>query len=382
MEITNFLSGKYLQHYFNKDYAYKSFSPSFINKQFDFKDNKITVLLEEAVKLLSELNGYSFFIPDVNFFIRMHVVKEATTSSRIEGIKTVIDDAILAENEISLEKRNDWEEVQNYIKAINYAVEQLEKLPLCLRLIKDTHRILLSGVRGKEKQPGEIRISQNWIGGSNINDAFFLPPHYEELPGLLDDLEKFWHNKALNIPNFIKIAITHYQFETIHPFLDGNGRIGRLLIILQLIESNILDKPTLYLSDFFEKHRTAYYDSLNMVRQSNDIEQWIKFFLSGIIDTAKDGKNTFKNIIRLKEIYEQNIKKFGRPAEQAKELLLYMFSNPIIKIGEISQQLKISYNTANGLIRRFLETNMVKEITGSSRNRLFVLWEYFDLFKK
>jgi len=253
-------------------------------------------------------------------------------------------------------------------------------LPLSFRLIKNIHKKLLSGVRGHYKNPGEIRKSQNWIGGSSLTDAFFIPPFHADLPELLTDLERFWHNKNLNTPLLIRIGITHYQFETIHPFLDGNGRIGRLLIALQLIEMGILTKPTLYLSAFFEKNRSSYYDALDIVRKTSNFEQWIKFFLNGVICTAEDAINVFKSIIDLRQKYEQKILSLGARAENAQKLLLYMFSYPVVSIKMVESKLDISNNNASRLIKSLVDLNILKEKTGYSRNRFYSLNDYLNLF--
>ncbi len=368
--------------FMDKNITYDYFLPSFINHDFNIKNKKILIYLENANRLLGELNAYGTLIPNVDFFIQMHVVSEAVSSSKIEGTKTEIDEALLSENEIDPEKRNDWNEVKNYINAMNSAIDGLSELPVSLRLIKATHKILLSGVRGKNKTPGEIRRSQNWIGGASINTAHFIPPHQEHISDLLSDWEKFWHNTNVNIPVLIKIAIGHFQLETIHPFLDGNGRIGRLLISLQLIERGFLKYPVLYISDFFEKHRQAYYDSLDRVRQQNDLEQWILFFLEGVIETTKKSKKTFENILKLRENFEKKILTLGRKSENGKKLLIYLFSDPIISVRDVEGILSVQYKAANNLIKDFVNVGILKEKTGFSRNRIFAMNDYIKLFKE
>lgn len=367
---------------YKQQYKYKSFLPAPINQSYHWDDKNIDVLLEEAVRVLGELNIYSRLVPDVDFFIKMHIVKEATSSSRIEGTRTGIDEALLSREEIDPEERDDWEEVQNYIKAMHFAIGKLQKLPISVRLMKQTHGVLLSGVRGTHKRPGTIRISQNWIGGSNLSDAFFIPPHQDDLSELISDMERFWHNTSLSIPLLIKIAITHYQFETIHPFLDGNGRLGRLLIVLQLIEKGYLQKPTLYISDFFERNKGAYYDALTNVRSSGSIEQWLRFFLNAITITAKKATGTFDQIIGLREEYERKVLSLSGRAESGMKLLQYLYSNPRVNVNDIAKLLQMSYVTANELAKDFERLGLFRETTGYSRNRIYVLEEYLSLFKK
>jgi len=378
MDIKYFKAGTFIPQF-----QYKSFLPEKINKEWIVSDPVINKLLEEANLKLGELNAFSLIVPDVDLFIRMHVIKEATTSSRIEGIQTQIDDVLLNEKDITPEKKNDWNEVQNYIAAMNSAVAKLAKLPVSSRLIRQAHKILLENTRGKNKLPGEFRSSQNWIGGATLKDAVFIPPHHNDVPSLLSDLEIFLNDQQMNIPHLIKIAIAHYQFETIHPFLDGNGRVGRLLITLYLVANDLLAKPTLYLSDFFEKNRQLYYDNLNNVRVADNLTQWIKFFLNAVIQTAATGINTFQAIVKLKrDIEDKKIITLGKKLPLAKTFIDFLFTSPIVSLPSLVDQLGVSKQTANLLIKDFVNLGILKEITGLKRNRLFVFEEYLNLFKK
>ena len=363
-----------------KQYNYRSFHPTAINSTWIWDDPKINTLLEEATRQIGELNAFTYILPDVDLFIRMHVIKEANTSSRIEGTQTNMDEALMKKEDISPDKRDDWQEVHNYIEALNFSVSELASFPLSNRLIRKTHQILLSGVRGEHKMPGDFRTSQNWIGGSSISDAIFIPPHPSQVQELMSDLEKFLHNDEVDVPHLIKIALAHYQFETIHPFLDGNGRIGRLLITLYLVSADLLKKPSLYLSDFFERHKSSYYDALMHVRTTNNVAHWIKFFLNAVIETSKKGKNTFSSILSLKnEIHEQMLT-FGKKAETAQRLVNYLYTQPFVNLGEVMQALNVSKQSANQIIKDFMSKGILVEVTGGQRNRIYYFKKYYDLF--
>ena len=378
MNLKNFKSGVYRQQY-----QYKSFTPAPVNHFWIWDDPKINTLLEQAARALGELNAFSLIVPDVDWFIRMHTIKEANTSSRIEGTATTMDEAVLSKKEdIAPERRDDWEEVQNYVKAMNDAIEELDKLPLSSRLLLKTHATLLQAVRGQHKTPGEYRRSQNRIGGTSLSDAVFIPPHHEEIQELMSDLEKFWHNEEIEVPHLVRIAISHYQFETIHPFLDGNGRIGRLLITLYLVSHKLLGKPSLYLSDYFEKNKGAYYDALTRVRVSNDLGHWIKMFLVAIVATAEKGKKTFQEILTLRNEVEAQLLTLGRRAKNAQRLLTVLYREPMVNTLTVTKKLKISNVAAHQLVRSMVEAGILVEMTGFKRNRLFQFKRYFDLFLK
>jgi Fic family protein len=375
MKFEDFHSGSYRQQY-----QYKDFLPAKINHEWSWDDPRINVLLEKATKALGELNAFTVIVPDVDLFIRMHILKEANTSSRIEGTKTEMDEIVLDENEILPERRDDWREVQNYIRAMNTAIEELKKMPLSLRLLRKAHGILMEGVRGEHKSPGEFRRSQNWIGGASLTDAVFIPPLHKDIPELLSDLEKFWHNESIQVPHLIRIAVSHYQFETIHPFLDGNGRIGRLLITLYLVSHDLLAKPSLYLSAHLEKHRTAYYDALSRVREANDIGHWCRFFLQAVVETAESSKKTFQSILILRQELERKMATLGRRAENGRKLMMHLFKRPAVTVNQVVDLLGLQYHAANKLVQALAEMDVLKEMTGYQRNRIFLFKQYMGIF--
>ena len=362
---------------------YRSFLPEPINHGWTISDPQVLQLLGQADRALGELNAFAQLIPDIEFFIRMYVAKEATQSSRIEGTQTNIEDAFKDAEDLLPEVRDDWSEVQNYIRAITFAIDSLERLPLSNRLLRDTHAILLDGVRGETKRPGEFRISQNWIGVS-LKNAVFVPPHHDHVPELMSDLEKFLHNAEAMVPPLIKIAIAHYQFETIHPFLDGNGRLGRLMISLYLASEKLLVKPALYLSDYFERNKTAYVDHMMAVRQGNHLRDWLVFFLHGVEETARGSAGVFRAILALKERIEREVlPRFShRRQENAQQLMRYLYGQPVADVKAVTALLDTTTNTAASLINDMVEHGVLVEMTGQRRNRLFLFHDYLDLFRK
>lgn len=376
MKISTYKSGSYHQKY-----QYKAFQPEPINHNWELDDAELQQLLSDADRALGELNAFSQLVPNVDFFISMHITKEATQSSRIEGTRTNMEEALLARQDIEPEKRDDWEEVQNYIQAINFAIGRLGEIPLSNRLVKETHRILMQGVRGETKQPGEFRHSQNWIGVS-LKNAVFVPPHHEEVVDLMSDLEKFIHNEEVLVPHLIKIAIIHYQFETIHPFLDGNGRLGRLIIALYLTNFQLLEKPALYLSDYFERHKTQYVDNLMAVRESNKLKQWLVFFLHGVLETANNSIAVFKEVLQIKNQLDQEVlpRFSARRQDNVQALMQHLYQMPIINIARVAEVLDIEKNTAGALVTDLVKFGVLVELTGKKRYRMFMFEKYLDAF--
>ena len=374
--MKNFTAGNYI----NQGY-YKSFQPNYINRGWDLDDMELICLLGEADRHLGRLDMFSVYTPNLDMFIQMHVTKEATQSSKIEGTKTNIDEALMDKEDLALNRLDDWTEVQNYISAMNYGVDRLKELPFSSRLIKETHAILLKGSRGQQKQPGNFRTSQNWIGGATLADAVFIPPVHTSIADLMSDLEKFAHNQLAYFPELLKIALIHYQFETIHPFLDGNGRVGRLFTTLYLVEKGILKQPVLYLSDFLERNRTAYYDNLMLARRQNDITQWFKFFLVGVIETAKKGISTLEQLLLLQKTVEAKINTLGSRAPKAQKVLYYLYQKPVINTAAIADITGLSVAPSYKLAKDMEALGIIKEISGKQRGKTYVFEDYISLFR-
>ncbi len=361
---------------------YSFFVPSLINHSWTWSDPKLNSLLEGASMKLGELNSYAHLVPNIDLFIHLYVTKEAVISSRIEGTQTNIDEALLPQEEIQPEKQKDWQEVNNYTNALNYAIGQLEDLPVSSRLLRKTHKILMEDVRGEHKSPGNFRKSQNWIGGASLDDAVFIPPAHHYIGQLMSDLEQFLHNEEIDVPDLIKIGMAHYQFETIHPFLDGNGRIGRLLITLYLVSKGLMTKPLLYLSVFFENNKALYYDNLMKVRNENAMIQWLKFFLVGLKESASESASTLSHVLALKTKSEEMIRtSFGRRTQSGLSLLDYLFREPFIRIAEVQDVCQLSKKASYDLIKEFVEAGLLKQTNAKGRNKVFVFEEYLNLFK-
>lgn len=345
-------------------------------------DGEMQALLSRADRALGRLDGSIRTLPNPDLFIFMYVRKEAVLSSQIEGTQSSLNDILEVEADIfDSERPSDVDEVLNYVRAMNYGLERLENLPLSNRLIREIHNVLLSGVRGGNAQPGEWRKIQNWIGpqGCTLKEASFVPPPPQQLEEILGQFENFLHDESL--PALLQIGIAHAQFETIHPFLDGNGRVGRLLIAFMLYQKRILETPVLYISHYFKKYRQQYYEQLQSVRENGSWESWLKFFLQGIYEVSQEATETSRKIVDLREEHRMLIAEhFGRVAGNATQVLETLYQRPYIKVQDIQKLTKVSYPAANQLMNKFVEHGLLTEVTGQARNRQFRYGPYIDLF--
>lgn len=378
--LTQARAGRYLQ----QPAGYRAFIPAPLPPDPPVQlVGELQMLLSQADRALGRLDGSIQTLPNPDLFIFMYVRKEAVLSSQIEGTQSSLQDLLAAEAKIFAPDRpRDVNEVINYVRAMNYGLEQLTQLPVSIRLIKDIHARLLEGVRGSRLTPGELRSSQNWIGpeGCMLAEAIFVPPPPDEVPDALGTLEAFLHQDD-DMPLLIKIGLAHAQFETIHPFLDGNGRVGRLLITFLLCERQVLLKPVLYLSYYFKRYRVAYYERLQAVRDQGDWEGWLSFFLRGIVEVSAQATDTARRILALREAHRALITEhLGRAAGNGHRVLEHLYTQPIVSVNGVQDLIGVSYSAANALVSRMEEHGILREFTGQSRNRRFRYEEYIRLF--
>ena len=373
-------SGRYI----NQPAGYKAFIPAPLppDPPIIIKGD-LQNLLSKADMSIARLDGMGHVLPNANLFIAMYVKKEALLSSQIEGTQASLEDLFEFESGEKLENINDVAEVVNYVKALNYGMERLQEFPMSLRLLKDIHAVLMEGVRGGEKTPGEFKKSQNWIGpaGCTLRDATFVPPPPHEAEKGMGELELYLHNPQ-QLPILVDCALIHYLFETIHPFLDGNGRLGRLLITFYLHRKRVMDKPLLYLSYFFKKNRQEYYDRLNMVRDKGDFEQWIAFFLKGVVVTADSAVDTARNILELQTTHRNLLwqKKISSPL--AVGILEKLYYTPYVSVNDIARNFNISYQAASTLVSQLENAGILKEITGRKRDKRYIYAEYLNILSE
>ena len=357
--------------------AYKAYRPNALPPVPPLEmDAEMVELLSEAQYGLGKLDAVSEMVPDMDLFLGSYVRKEALLSSQIEGTQATLEDVLDAEMETSVNL--EVGDVINYVHALNFAIEEMKTLPICNRLLCDTHKVLMQGVRGQEKNPGEFRNSQNWIGaaGSTIQTARYIPPTVEDMKTAMSDLEKFINLSEMDI--LLKAALAHYQFETIHPFLDGNGRIGRMLIVLMLLNDKALHRPVLYLSLFLKRNRVEYYDRLGEVRVKGNYEQWVKFFLSGVIETCND---SIQAILTINRLIEKDEKMLEGQTETVKRVYQYLKEHPIINIGATAKNVGLSFNTVSNAVNKLMQFGILTERTTAARNRVFEYAAYLDVLK-
>lgn len=374
-------AGKYVKN-LTGEASYQSFNPSSLPPEPELIiDSEMVQKLVDANRALVKLDTSVNLISNTELFISMYVRKEALVSSQIEGTQCTLDDIL--DPKISQNTNLDVADVVNYVDAVHYALKRLEKLPLCNRLLKEIHEKLLSGARGQEKNPGEYRKSQNWIGpsGCSLREARYIPPNVDDMMVAMDRLEDYINNGTEYDP-LIRIALIHYQFETIHPFLDSNGRVGRILILLYLIEQKYLSKPVIYVSYFLKKNQIEYYDRISEVRRSGNYEQWIKFFLDAVYNAALDSNDTVILLNNLHNINVEKLPKTTRKIDNVKLVFDYIEQHPIIDIKKTAEALRLSYNTVASAIRKLMELEILKEITNQSRNKVYVYEEYLAILRK
>lgn len=364
--------------------GYRAYSPLPLPPEPPVRvDGELQRLLSRADRALGRLDGSIHTLPHPDLFVFMYVRKEAVLSSQIEGTQSSLQDVLAAEAQIlDADRPKDVDEVMNYVRAMKHGLARLAELPVSVRLIREIHAELLQGVRGSHLTPGELRRSQNWIGpgGCSLNEATFVPPPPHEISNHLSALEKYLHEED-GLPLLIKIGLAHAQFETIHPFLDGNGRVGRLLITFLLCEREVLFKPVLYLSHYFKQHRQAYYERLQAVRDEGAWEAWLSFFLHGVVEVSQQATETARKILLLREEHRKTItEEFGRAAGNGHRVIERLYEHPIVSVNDVQEIIGATYQAANELVKRLVQCGILHEITGHTKYRRYLYRSYIQLF--
>lgn len=359
----------------------KAYIPDMLPPAHPLEMEKLYPLLDQANLAIGRLDGIGINVPDISLFLYMYIRKEAVLSSQIEGTQSTLSDLLMYENNEAVGVPiDDVVEVSNYVAAMNHGLKRLsEGFPLCLRLIREMHEILLRHGRGSAKQPGMFRTSQNWIGGTRPGNAHFVPPPWEKIADLLKNLEAFWNAEGGPTPTLIKAGLAHFQFETIHPFLDGNGRLGRLLITFILCADQVLSKPLLYLSLYFKVNRQSYYEHLQHVRETGDLEEWLQFFLNGVIYTAEQAVKTIQRILALLEEDRKKIQVMGKASASALIIHDMLQKSPITDSKKIAIISGLTLPTANSSLKHLIDSGIVSEITGRSRNKIYKYSKYLEI---
>ena len=375
IEVENFHAGKYIA-----SGGHRCFMPSLINENWACKNGKINTLVEQAALQLGQLNRLLTLPENAYIFLHLSSTAEAASSNRIEGTQTVLDEAFRPRDKISPPRRDDWQEVQNYIAALDEA-QQPPQLPISTRLLQRAHKVLMQGARGENKSPGEYRHIQNFLGETPTS-AIFIPPPATEIAVLMSDMENFLHNDKIHLPELIRIAIAHYQFETIHPFLDGNGRIGRIMIPLYLMDKKIINAPSLYMSPYLEKTKSDYYENLTRVRENNDMQRWLIYFLQGVITTAENASDALTEVQQLRKQSEETIHQTFNRSGNGLRLLNHLFNHPCISAADAARVCKITAAAAQAIINKMCAAEILQEITGQRRNREYVFRKYLNIFER
>lgn len=373
---------KYQSGSYRNQGDFSSFIPSPINADWTWETPKVNFLLNKASSELGGLNSFAELVPDIDTYIMMHIQVEANKSNRIEGTNTTIEEDMMPIEDVNPEHRNDALEVGNYVKALKYGIDRIQKddFPFTTRLLREVHKLLLVGVRGEHKTPGEFRTSQNFIGGSMPSNAKYVPPAVPDMQEALSDFDKFINRENDNLPVLIRLAMMHYQFETIHPFLDGNGRIGRIMIPLYLLYQKELAKPCFYISYYFEEHRQEYYEALQNVRENNDMIGWICFFLKASIETAQTAKQKFRMAVEQVDKYKEYLMHKRTGADSLRAVIQTMYSQPVTTVNHLINQTGFSAATINNAVKTLTADHILQELTGNRRNRIFVLYDYLKVF--